>query len=297
MNLGSANLQAKLADQLASIMFWLSLFFLALIASLLVLWIDIPRTTELLGEGDFDSFEVVLSQDEMRFQAAAEDLGDWVLVILWILWPIFIVEQIANWLLSDNWANFRSNYPFAFMLCLIPPLRLCAKNRLIQPTLTTRWPPVHGETVSGQIWYPVLGWQAPTRAFTLQLERATSIPMIGIALLILPILGLQWRFGEQIINYPTLRIALHIATGVIWFAFATEFIVMVSVTSNKWQYCKKHWLDLVIILLPLISFLRSLRLLRTAKLLNISKLQQLSRIIRVYRLRGVAMRAMRAFLV
>jgi hypothetical protein len=34
---------------------------------------------------------------------------------------------------------------------------------------------------------------------------------------------------------------------------------MISVAPRRLEYCKKHWLDLAIILLPLISFLRSLR--------------------------------------
>lgn len=121
--------------------------------------------------------------------------------------------------------------------------------------------------------------------------------MMGIALLILPILGLQVKFGEDVVNYPVLRIALYVGTGGIWFAFAIEFLVLVSVTDKKLKYCKKHWLDVVIIVLPLVSFLRSLQLLRAAKLMKLGKLQQLSRLVRVYRLRGVAMRALRALLV
>ncbi|MEM8733275.1 MAG: potassium channel protein, partial [Planctomycetota bacterium] len=104
-------------------------------------------------------------------------------------------------------------------------------------------------------------------------------------------------FKESVINYPFLRIALHIGTGLIWFAFTVEFIVMLSVAEKKLQYCKKHWLDLAIILLPLISFLRTLRAVRATRLLKVGKLGQVSKLVRAYRLRGVAMRGFRALMV
>lgn len=266
-------------------MFYLSLTFLALVAVLIVIWLYVipdvdSHDLKLFAEGVVPA-TLELSAGEQAFQARAQMWGVWVAWLLLALWPLFIVEQFVYAILASSWRQFRRDYPYAWIICLVPPLRMCARDR---------------EGV-GAIWFPVIGWQEPTLSFYRFLERKTSVPMMGVALLILPILGLQLKFGDDIVNYPALRIALYVGTGVIWFAFATEFIVLVSVTDKKLKYCKKHWLDIVIIALPIVSFLRSLKIFKAAKFMKMGKLQQLSRLIRVYRLRGVAMRAFRALLV
>lgn len=260
-------------------MFYLSLGFLALLATIMVLWIDVPRVVEIaevLEDGQF----MQLSEEELAFESIAFSWGKFCGISLLLMWPIFVAEQLFYFLRSEPQKSFFRNYPYWFLFCLLPPLRLCAQRR---------------EDIN-QIWLPQFGWCVVDRNLRRKLERIFSFPMIGIALLILPVLGLQHYFGERIADYPTLRILLHFGTGLIWFAFAVEFIVMVSVAPQKLVYCKQHWLDLVIILLPLVSFLRTLRLLRASKLLKVGKLQQLSRVVRIYRLRGVAMRGLRALL-
>jgi voltage-gated potassium channel len=102
---------------------------------------------------------------------------------------------------------------------------------------------------------------------------------------------------KQIAAHDWLRFALHLSTGIIWFAFAAEYIIMMSVTERKFEYFKKHWLDLVIILLPLVSFLRSLRFLRVTRVAKIASLERLSQMMRVYRFRGLSMRVVRALMV
>lgn len=272
-------------ERLAPVMFYLSFAFLTLTAALLVVWIDVARVVETVeGAGvanaTTDSIQLISEQD-IYFESTAVRLGYYCIVGLLMLWPFFIAEQIYYFTASDGIKDFRNHHPFWYSICLVPPLRICARNR-------------HKD---GKIWFPVLGWQIPNRFLQRQLERLTSVPMVCIALLILPVLGLQFLFGDNISSYPLLRIILHIGTGVIWLAFATEFILMVSVADNKVRYCKKHWLDLVIILLPLISFLRTLQLLRASKMAKLGKVQYLTKMVRVYRLRGVSMRALRAILV
>jgi len=265
-------------------MFYLSFAFLALTAALLVVWIDVARvveTVEGMGVANpiTDSIQG-FSEQEIFFESTAVQLGYYCIVGLFMLWPFFIAEQIYFYTRSDSIKDFRNYHPLWYAICLIPPMRMCARNQ-------------HCE---GKIWFPILGWQIPDRYLQRQLERLTSIPMVCVALLILPVLGLQFLFGDNISSYPLLRVILHIGTGVIWLAFATEFILMVSIADNKVKYCKKHWLDLVIILLPLISFLRTLQLLRASNMAKLGKVQYLTKMVRVYRLRGVSMRALRAIL-
>lgn len=277
----------RLADLLAPAMFWLSALQLALTATVIVLWIDVPRIVETYDLAEkptsspntsSDFSQIPLALDAYSIQAIA--WGDFCFQLMLGLWPLFVLEPVLQWLLTPRTQSFARNHPYWWAFCLAPPLRLCARHRA-------------GRHL---IWMPRLGWQVVDESLHRRLERIFSVPMIGIALLILPILALQTYFQDRIVEHPALRTALHVATGVIWFAFALEFIVMVSVTSRKFDYCRRHWLDLVIILLPLISFLRSLRILRASKLLSVPKIQQLSKLVRVYRLRGVALRGWRALL-
>lgn len=54
---------------------------------------------------------------------------------------------------------------------------------------------------------------------------------------------------------------------------------MFSVTRDKLDYCKANWIDLFIILLPLVSFLRTFRAIQ-----GIARVNQLAR---AYRFKGV----------
>jgi hypothetical protein len=63
--------------------------------------------------------------------------------------------------------------------------------------------------------------------------------------------------------------------------------VMISVVDRKLKYSVKHWIDIAVIVLPLVAFLRSLRLARLARL------NQIGKFTRLYRLRGSVVRAQR----
>jgi hypothetical protein len=215
------------------------------------------------------AFLVLTAGAIQRFQSP--DLSEQEIeLFLWLyalLWLPFLAECAAQLWLGGG-RSLRA-YGRAAAICLLPPLRLGAR----------RW------SDPREIWLPGLGWQGVDYALRRRLERAFSLPMFLIALLILPVLGVDFALKDRVGESPALAAALDIGTAVIWLAFAGEFIVMVSVADHKLRYCKQHWLDLAIILLPVIAFLRSLRLLRVARL---------SRAARVFRLRGVLMRAFRA---
>ena len=55
------------------------------------------------------------------------------------------------------------------------------------------------------------------------------------------------------------RVATRIGEALIWTAFALEFVIMISVVERKLKYCVQHWIDLLVIVLPLVGFLRTLR--------------------------------------
>ena len=260
-------------------MFFLSFLFLALLATILVLTADVYRidSAQRLAAKTAGAQSTTTT---IQLNQSAVDARHHCLLVLALIWPLFLAEFAFQFAARDrNKPYWRKRY-YGFIVCLIPPLRLCARN----------------PDMGGQVWLPGMGWQDSDDALRRRLDHTFSIPMILIALTILPILLIEFLMTEQIAARPWLRAMLHISMGVIWFAFAVEFIVMVSVAEKKLRYCKEHWLDLAIILLPLVSFLRSLRVIRATRLARVAKVQQLTKMGRLYRLRGLAMRALRAIL-
>ncbi len=185
-----------------------------------------------------------------------------------ILTPLFWGE--ALWCRLRQSANARH----VFWSAVLPPLRLGVRD----PQSNT------------QIWLPRLGWRTVDARLQHDVSQALSAPMLGVSLLVLPVILVEFLLAERLDSDQRLARATQFATSLIWWAFAFEFIVMVSVTDKRLNYCKKHWLDLAIILLPLLAFLRALRLGRLLRLHNLSKTA------RMYKLRGVVMRTYRALL-
>ncbi len=209
---------------------------------------------------------------EMNFLERCFVLGG-----LGLLWPLFIAELVAFYLLRDRAQPFWRKHWRGLLVCLFPPLRMGATSY----------------SHEGYVWIPWLGWQQPSRELRKQLEKAFSVPMIMIALLVLPVLVLEFGFEHLVARHFWLAYMLDVTTACIYVAFANEFIIMVSIAKRKWMYVKSHWIDLAIIVLPWISFLRSMRLMyiwRLAYLQNIAKMS------RLYRLRGLGLRLLRALL-
>ena len=266
------------ADQFAFPMFCLSVLFLALLAGIIITWVDIPRVAEL---AEIDDASAVVNahavHEAAELASRADSIGRTLFIVLLLIWPLFWLEFAFNYQTRRGKDGARIIHMQSFLACLIPPLRL--------GTVSSAW--------NDQLWLPHLSWRTPGRALHASLDRLFSKPMLLIALLILPILLIEFVFKEAVQTYFWLRILLHLATGFIWFAFAFEFIIMVSATDKKFAYIKKNWIDLAIILIPLISFLRTLRVLRLARL---AKIQKIAKLGRVYRVRSLGMKAMRAMM-
>ena len=132
--------------------------------------------------------------------------------------------------------------------------------------------------------------------------EAVLITIIAVCLLILPVLGLEYFRAEQVRHTPELALALHIGVAIIWIAFATEFVFRSSASPQPLRYAKERWLDLAIVVLPMLEFLLTrwvdaaplARLLRLGRALSP---EQLGGMQRVYRLRGLVTKAWQAFLV
>jgi voltage-gated potassium channel len=202
-----------------------------------------------------------------------------------VLWPVFVGEAIVGVLRRDRTKPLRPVVLRAVLVSLMPPFRM----GLTDPRV-------------GKIWLPRLGWQPPGKDLYKRIDRAFSGPMILFALLILPVLGLEYFRAEQVRNTPWLALTLHIGIAVIWVAFATEFVLESSAAPDPLTHVKERWLDLAIVVLPMLEFVLVkwvdaaplARLLRLGRALSP---EQLTALQQVYRLRGVLTKAWQAFLI
>jgi hypothetical protein len=163
-------------------------------------------------------------------------------------------------------------FTFRMSALIFPPLRMASRH--IQEVELT--------------WLPFYGWAKSNEGLLVQLKRKFSIPMIIIALLIIPVLLVEWKFYDEVSAYlnTDLSFVLDMVQAFIWMAFAFEFILMFSITNEKVDYIKNNWIDVFIILLPFIAFIRTLRLVKIARL---------SQLARGYKLRGLLMKARQGF--
>jgi hypothetical protein len=98
-----------------------------------------------------------------------------------------------------------------------------------------------------------------------RVERWFHWPMILLAVAVLPLLGLE------VYRKPVglLETAIDVGFGIIWAAFLVEFVAKITVAESRVEYVKRNWLDLVVILLPVLRVLRISALARSARLLKL----------------------------
>lgn len=194
-----------------------------------------------------------------------------------VLWPAFWLEAAVRAAWINRPAFNRSRAIYLLLGCIVPPLRLG-----LQPA-----------NLPGRVWLPLAGFRKVGRPLARRMERALSAPMLVMALMILPVLALEFIFSRQVEASPALQLTLDLATRMIWLAFALELVVLVAASRDKIGYCVAHWIDVAIVILPLISFLRVLRLLRLSSVVRASRIGQIAR---TYRLRALGLRMLRALL-
>lgn len=182
----------------------------------------------------------------------------WWSQVIPLLWLSSVTLSATEFVLHRN--RSRAALQTLALVVLLPPFRLA-----VVPARP------------GCSWLPGLGWCEHDRALFRRLERAFAAPMIVIAGLMLPIVAVE-LFWPALTERYWVQTAMNTGAGGIWMAFTVEFIILFSISNEKLKYCMRHWLDLVIIVLPLISYLRTLRLLRFGKI---------ARTLRAYRMRSL----------
>lgn len=196
-------------------------------------------------------------------------LHPWFITALIGLWSVIGLESLSGLALApDGWAARMKRF---LMVALIPPLRMTTAT----------------STPNGWLWIPRVGWRHTGPETSDKLEQKLTLPMVILTLLVLPVLGAELGAGEALETRPHLALAIHLTTCLIWIGFTAEFIWMLSATPNKLAYCQRNWINLVIILLPIVAFLRVLNMFRFARFFRAGKL------LRAYRLRTLQSRLWR----
>ena len=190
-------------------------------------------------------------------------------IAFWLIYPLFIIDCVLHLVIdSRSWRQ-------RLLACFIPPLRLVGRD-----------------CQSGKsVWLPGLGWIERDDQLEGRMERALSGPMILVALLMIPLIGIEFFWPPT--DDSVMGSILTGGTRFVWLAFALEFTLMISVTKAHFRYCREHWIDLVIILVPLAA---GFRLLRLSKLGKLARLGKVAKAGRIYRLRGLALRSYRAII-
>ena len=194
-----------------------------------------------------------------------------------VLWLLFVIEALVRFTLRDRAQPVWRPLGVALVCALLPPTRMSCRNHY-RPN---------------ELWLPFLGWRSIDTHLRTALERFFSVPMILLAFMVLPLFVLEYYWADQVREYPALALGLDIGTSFIWFAFSVELILMLAVAEHPLSYCLRHWIDVAVVLLPVVEVMPLFRMLRLGRVL---RLDQLLRLGRLYRLQALAMRGWRAIL-
>ena len=254
-------------------MFWLTIVWLGLIGAGLHLLNDPARAK--LSEAAAEA--VTANSDAVEMVAVPgryDDAAMTCLLFAGCLLPLYWLECVAHRFFGGRGTTRH------LIAAIFPPLRIGARDHVDASTL----------------WLPGCGWRSASDDLEAELERKLGVPMIGVALLVLPVIAIEFIWAERIAEEAWLGAATQLAGAAIWLAFAVEFLTLISIVKDRWLFVRRHWLDLVIICLPLLAFLRMLRLGRLGRLLRLNQLTKVSRSARAFRMKGLALRVWRALL-
>ncbi len=95
-----------------------------------------------------------------------------------------------------------------------------------------------------------------------RIEQATEIPLLILALALVPLLFAPLLFHLS----DAVETSFLVADWFIWAAFAVAFGLKLAVAPNRARYLRANWLEVAMVLLPLLRPFRLLRLLRFARL-------------------------------
>ena len=94
-------------------------------------------------------------------------------------------------------------------------------------------------------------------ALLLRIERMTELPLVLLAFAMIPLLAAAASFLWDL--SPEGEYVVFILDSFVWAVFAADLVVKIAIATDRWGYIRRHWLDVLIVLIP---FIRPLRILR-----------------------------------
>ena len=117
-------------------------------------------------------------------------------------------------------------------------------------------------------------------------RQRTEWPLIGVAVIFLVAYGLP-------IALPNLPRWVDVLSStlmtVVWFVFAIDYVVRLSLSDDKWRFVRRYWLDLLVVVLPLLRPLRLLLLVRVLQRFSRSGVERLRGRVVTYATGGTAL--------
>jgi hypothetical protein len=163
----------------------------------------------------------------------------------------------------------------------------CKSSPLLWHRSRPDFPPPPG---CRRIWIPFRGYLDVDEDIRKRVDRFFNVPMLTLALLVLPLLVVDYYVTRGEDSHKWLTSGVMTAHITISIAFLVEFVVKVGIAQSRLGYMARNWIDPIIIVLPFLRPLQSLRTIRFLKPLQAAKVVQFSR---VYAVRGVGLKAVR----
>ncbi len=203
--------------------------------------------------------------------------GQSMIYTLYMLWPVFIIERTLHLLFCCEKTG--KNILITFIMMLIPPLRLASKR-------------CHDK----EYIFWDLNWQLIDQTLYEHIEKRFLYPILIVSCLMIPFWITEIIFSK--ISHLWLTHLLNLGNAVIWSLFVIEFIILCSISKKPLKYVTSHWLELSIIILPMLVLARFILIF---KYLQFSKtaylLVKIQNILNIYRARSVINRIIRILII
>lgn len=105
-----------------------------------------------------------------------------------------------------------------------------------------------------------------------KVHRFFQTPMIVLALIALPVLALDYYLVKESSHHHTEGWVWWLTFGtltLIWLAFLAEFVVKITIAENRIEYVRVNWVDMVIIIIPILRPLRVAMFFRSAQVFTL----------------------------
>ncbi|MBU1327184.1 ion transporter [Patescibacteria group bacterium] len=119
-----------------------------------------------------------------------------------------------------------------------------------------------------------------------KIERYTEVPMLVLVIVMIITLVLPIVLTLD----PAVEHVLELVDWFIWGAFALELTVKTYLSGNRWQYLRTHWIDVLVVALPLLRIFRIFRVARLARGARLARSTRALRILRFARVLAVFVR-------